>query len=157
MILTFTGLENHPLGTSALNGIVNANWERLEAIWTPLGTAAVDGAIGWDTTGKVFTYRAPQAAVTYAASVAIAFNGALSQTIALTGNLTLTTSNLAVGRRVTVIITADASVRTLAFPAWKFLGAAAPTNIAASKTGLLELWSTGTTDANVLARWTVQP
>jgi hypothetical protein len=38
-----------------------------------------------------------------------------------------------------------------------FVGSAAPASIAANKTGLLELYSYGTTDANVVARWSVQP
>jgi hypothetical protein len=69
----------------------------------------------------------------------------------------LTSANLIAGGCVLVKISADASARNLIFPAWKFLGSAAPVSIAANKTGLLELWSTSTTDALVLARWSVEP
>ena len=55
MLFTITGLENHPVGTAGLNGIINANWQRLEDMFTPLGAATSGQALGWDPTGKVFT------------------------------------------------------------------------------------------------------
>jgi len=78
------------------------------------------------------------------------------QTLSLTGNLTLNTSNLASGRAKQVFISADASTRTLTFPAWIWLGSVAPTSIAASKTAFLTLISTSTTDGAVYATWVVQ-
>jgi len=36
-------------------------------------------------------------------------------------------------------------------------GAAAPTNIAANKTGLPQLWSFGTSESDVVALWLVEP
>jgi len=78
--------------------------------------------------------------------------------ITLAGNLTLTTSNIKFGMHMIVFIIGDGSLRTLTFPGtWHFVGAAAPANIAASKRGMLQLWSTGTTDAEVWARWLVEP
>lgn len=75
----------------------------------------------------------------------------------LTGNVTLTTANLAAGRRLEVLIFADGSTRNLTLPSWRFIGGAAPTTIAANKVGKLVLISTGTTDGAVVAEWTVQP
>lgn len=101
-----------------------------------------------------------QEAVTYAASIALDFSNQKTRTIALTGNLTLSTvaGTVAVGRSMLLKLLADASVRNLTFPAgWKFLGAAAPASIAASKTGLLELWSFGAGDSAICARWSVEP
>jgi hypothetical protein len=98
------------------------------------------------------------AAITYAASVALdlaALDGQY-RTISLTGDLTLTTSNLATGRTVVIQIIADASQRTLTFPAdWKFLGTK-PANIAASKTGVLSLTFFGSLDSDCVAAWGVQ-
>ncbi len=54
-LLTITGLESHPVGTSGLNGIVNANWLRLESIFGPLGGITPGQSIGWDADAKVFT------------------------------------------------------------------------------------------------------
>lgn len=79
------------------------------------------------------------------------------QTITLSGNITFTTSNRAAGRRVTLLITSDASIRTFTFPSWIFVGGAAPANIAASKTALLEVICPSTTDAATVARYAVQP
>jgi hypothetical protein len=98
------------------------------------------------------------AAITYAASVALdlAVLDGQYRTISLTGDLTLTTSNLATGRTVVIRIIADASQRTLTFPAdWKFLGTK-PANIAASKTGVLSLTFFGTLDSDCVAAWGVQ-
>jgi hypothetical protein len=82
----------------------------------------------------------------------------LGSPIALTGNLTLTTSNLASGRAKFIRLTADASTRTLTFPAgWTFLNSTAPGTLAAGKTALLFLIAFGTTDSTVVASYAVQP
>lgn len=79
------------------------------------------------------------------------------QTITLTGNPTFTTSNLAAGRTVTLILTAGGSSRTLAFPAWVFVGAAAPTTLASGKVGVFTVTATSTTDASCVATYAAQP
>ena len=97
---------------------------------------------------------------TYSSTVTLNFSESVSeyQTLNLTGNVTLATSNLVAGRPLQVRIVSDGSIRNLTFPAgWTFVGSAAPTTIAASKTALLTIISYGTTDANVVARWLVQP
>jgi len=89
--------------------------------------------------------------ITYAASVALNFNDEELNTISLTGNITFTTSNLAIGRKKTIRIKSDASSRTLTFPAtWTFMGTK-PTATTASKDSMLSLISYGTTDADVIA------
>ena len=155
--LPTTGLETHPAGTAGLNGIISANWETLEAIFAPIAAGDADSHIGWDSGSKIFTIRASQAALAYSATPAVSFTGAKTQVLALTGNAVLSSANLAAGRKTELVIQADGTLRTLGFPAgWVFVGAAAPANIAASKTGLLELHSTTGADAGVVARWTVQ-
>lgn len=95
-------------------------------------------------------------ALTYAAIVNIDFAGAEFQEIALTGNLELTGSNYVSPSQIKVILRADASTRTLTFPAgWVFVGTA-PANIAADKTGVLTLISTGVVEADVVASWEVE-
>jgi hypothetical protein len=80
------------------------------------------------------------------------------QTLSITGNTTFGTSNLVAGREVIVRIISDASSRTLTFPGtWKFMTNAAPSSIAASKTAILILRSLGTTDADVVASYVVEP
>jgi hypothetical protein len=128
-------------------------------------TRVLASSTGADATLPLFTTTAAglapatsYAAITYATSVALDLSalGGQYRTISLTGDLTLTTSNLATGRTVVIRIIADASQRTLTFPAdWKFLGIK-PANIAASKTGVLSLTSFGTADADCVAAWGVQ-
>jgi hypothetical protein len=99
-----------------------------------------------------------QTTLTYASTTNIDFSLAGTRKESLTGNVTFTTSNLAAGRSVVVKILCDSSARTFTFPgSWIFVGAAAPTGIAANKTGILSLTAYGTTDADVVAAYAVQP
>lgn len=98
------------------------------------------------------------AALTYGATTALDFSAIDGQarTITLTGNLELTTSNLAAGRTVVLRLLPGASQRTLTFPVdWVFIGSK-PANIAASKTAVLSLTAFGTTNADVVAAYAVQ-
>ena len=157
-LLPTTNLESHPVGTTGLNGLINGNWEKLEAIFLPLAAATPGGRISWDPATKKFSLRAALAVLAYSATPTWALNGAMTQTLALTGNVTIATSNLTAGAEGKLLITCDGTLRTLTVPAgWVFLGGAAPANIAASKKGLLDILSTTTADSGVVARWTVQP
>lgn len=95
--------------------------------------------------------------LTYAATTNIDFTSDNFRTETLTGNVTFTTSNLEAGRSVTIRIIGDSSLRTLTFPAWKFVGATAPASLAANKIAVLTLTSFGTTDANVVAAYAAEP
>lgn len=97
-------------------------------------------------------------AIIYAASVNLDFNGVAHKRIDLTGNLSLTATNMDYGKSFLLRIAADGSARNLSFPVgWKFVGAAAPASIAANKTALLELKAFGTTDTDVVAQYDVEP
>lgn len=143
---TAVEIDGGELGNPALPGLVVIN-----DLLVDEGAATVNAVI------KGLTLKLTTTA--YAASIDINFGHKLcNQTISLTGNLTFTGSGYVAGVYRLVRLVADASLRTLTFPAgWVFIGAAAPANIAASKRGLLEIWSYGTTEADVIARWTVQP
>jgi hypothetical protein len=94
----------------------------------------------------------------YAASLAFNVSTGNCWSITLAGNLSITLSGMAAGRRGTIYLLGDGSIRTLTFPAaWRFLGSAAPGSIAASKAGLLEVVCLGPADADVRARWFVEP
>lgn len=96
--------------------------------------------------------------LTYSATVNLDFGTFGTKRLALSGNVTFTTSNVGFGRELLVRVSCDGSLRTLAFPGgWKFVGGAAPANIAASKVGLLRLWSFGVNDSSVVAQWLVEP
>lgn len=173
-----TLLETHPTGTGGINEILNGNWERLEEL---LDDALSSGDAGYNAiarallredlsgiaagativfNGSKFTRRAAWAALTYAASVALDFavNLPTRRGLALTGDVTITTANLAAGGALELVIAADASTRAFTWPAgWKWIGATAPASIAAGKTGVLSLTSTTTADTGMVARWTVEP
>jgi hypothetical protein len=96
--------------------------------------------------------------ITYAAQVTLDFAALDKQmnTISLTGDLELLTSNLANSREVRLRLVNDATERTLTFPAdWKFVGTK-PATIAASKVAILSLGAFGTTNADVVAAYAVQ-
>lgn len=98
-----------------------------------------------------------QETVTYAATTDIDFNGKGYQTISLTGNLTLTTSNRGAGKSVSVRLIGDGSIRTLTFPAgWVFVGSAAPASLAANKVAILNLTGFGGADTDVIAAYAAQ-
>jgi len=77
------------------------------------------------------------------------------QTISIAANTTFTTANRAIGKSKTLKITTDATLRTLDFPAWKFVGAK-PADQAASKVGILTLTCFGTADTDIVAAYAVQ-
>jgi len=96
--------------------------------------------------------------ITYGATVDLdlAAHAGSYKSISLTGALTLTTSNRASGRTVTLRLICDATGRTLTFPAgWVFVGTK-PSTIAASKTAVLSLTFFGTADTDCVAAYGVQ-
>lgn len=98
--------------------------------------------------------------LTYTTPLVIVFGGAGagSSSVVLAGNLALISNSLGAGAMRLLRIVCDATPRNLSFPAgWKFVGGAAPVSIAASKVALLEMWSYGVTDADVVARYSVEP
>ena len=68
-------------------------------------------------------------------------------------------SNIAPGRKVICIIYASVSGfdPVFTFPGWIFVGAAAPSSIAAGKYAKLELTAFGTTDEEVIAEYAEEP
>ena len=77
------------------------------------------------------------------------------QTISISVNTTFATSGVAVGKSKTIKILNNATLHTLAFPAWKFVGAK-PTDIAGSKTAILTLTCFGSADADIVAGYAVE-
>lgn len=106
------------------------------------------------------TLRNIQVAVlsaSYGASYAIDLSTEGYETMTLTGNITFTTSNRVAGRSKTIRLICDGTNRTLTFPAWKWVGAAAPAEITASKTAILTITAFGTADTDIVAAYAVEP
>ena len=92
---------------------------------------------------------------TSSTTTALDFNADQLQTISISANTTFTTSNRAIGSSKTIKITTDATLRTLTFPTWKFVGAK-PTDQAASKVGILTVTCFGTADTDIVAAYAVE-
>jgi hypothetical protein len=90
-------------------------------------------------------------------SLAIDFSGDQLQTLTITSNSTFSTSNRATGKSKTYKLynSSGSSTYTFTFPAWKFVGAK-PTEIAASKVGILTLTCFGTADTDIVAAYAVE-
>lgn len=124
---------------------------------TQFGLAKVGSGLSVDGSG-VLSAGDSFSALTYSASVTLDFNAANVQSVSLTGNITFSTSNRSVTKGKVMRIICDATSRTLTFPSgWVWLGAAAPTTVAASKTAVLSLYSFGTADTDIIASYAVQP
>ena len=96
-------------------------------------------------------------AVIYAASVNLDFNAVAHKRLDLTGNLSLTATNMDYGKSLLLRLAADGSTRTLAFPpGWRWVGGTVPASLAANKIALLTLDCFGTTEAAVVARYQVE-
>jgi hypothetical protein len=99
-----------------------------------------------------------QEAIPYATNITLNFGTFGGKRITLAGNVTFAGTGYLFGAYMVVRIVCDGTLRTLGWPAgWKWVGSAAPVNIAASKTALLRLWSFGTNEAETVAQWLVEP
>ena len=67
-----------------------------------------------------------QLELAYASNINLNFFSYTSQRLTLAGDVTFTGSGMGYGFSLTLRIKADGSTRALSFPAWKFVGAAAP-------------------------------
>jgi hypothetical protein len=125
----------------------------------------IDQLLAWATSSASLTVgtaiitklRSVPSTLTYAGTTDIDFNDDDVKTITLTGNVTFTTSNRASGKSKKIRVICDSTLRTFTFPSWVFVGAAAPADIAASKTAMLSLDCFGANDTDIVAGYAVQP
>lgn len=97
------------------------------------------------------------AVLTYATTITIGFTQDALKSVTITANTTFATASLTAARSRVLRIICDATSRTFTWPGtWVWIGNAAPTSIAANKTAILSLMSFGTTDADVVAAYSVQ-
>lgn len=119
------------------------------------GAVLIPGTLGVTGAVTALNIVLTQTVLTYAATTDIDFDLAGLRTLALTGNVTFTTSNRGSGKTVTIKILCDATPRTFTFPAWKWVGTV-PTGIAANKTGILSVSGFGSADTDVVAAYAVE-
>ena len=141
------------VGLTAVNGAA-ATFMRSD------GAPALDVSIAPTWTG-VHTFdgslRYGTGTTTYAASVSVDFNGKPFQTITLTGDLDIATTNRGAGRTVTVRLIGDSVNRNLTFNASiRFVGAE-PTELVANKIAILTLTSFGSNESDTVASYAEEP
>ena len=91
------------------------------------------------------------------ATVALDFAGDEFQEITISANSTFTASNYAIGKSKVVVITTDATIRTLAFPAgWIWLNSSEPVSQQASKKGVLSLSCQTGAESGVIAMYAAE-
>ncbi len=94
----------------------------------------------------------------FAGNIVLNFGSFGSKRLTLTGDVAFSAVGFGYGLRLELRILCDGTARNLTWPAgWKFVGAAAPGNIAANKTALLQLWAFGLAETDVVAQYIVQP
>lgn len=165
--ITTTGISiTYPMFTMVLlSGQVNlyqlrsgTDAEASPYIIRPDDYASTTNEKVWELIGlNVDKLTKPIRTLTYAATTDLDFSGADNRDLALTGDVTFTTSNKASGLSLRLRIKADGSSRNFTFPSWVFVDAAAPASIGANKTAILELQAYGSADSDVVARYTVEP
>lgn len=154
VLTTSATLVTPALGTPASGVVTNLT-----------GTASINinGTVG-ATTPAVADFTAANVAIstlTYSATVAVNFGGDGMKNLALTGSWTPATStNFPAANRtcsITIFLSA-ASTQTLDFSGrgWTFVGAAAPTSLAAGKKAILTLTATTSADSGVFAAYSAQ-
>jgi hypothetical protein len=102
--------------------------------------------------------RTLQEGLPFASNMVLNFGTFGSKRVTLTGDVAFSAVGQLYGSQMTVRIQSDSSLRNMTWPAgWKFVGAAAPTSIAANKTALLQLWAFGLNESDIVARYIVEP
>lgn len=91
-------------------------------------------------------------------NITVDFSLSNNQTVTLSTNGLFAASNLVAGKRIAVTIICDATTRNLYWNgSWVPIGAPAPGSIAASKVGVVELYSRTTVDSGVQLMYAEQP
>jgi hypothetical protein len=147
-----------PLTQQTVAGPLNLTGGDAEAFGLSVTNQATFNTVAINTEAQIKRWLLMQEALTYATNVNLNFQSFGGKRLTLAGNVTFSASGHLFGAYIILRIVCDATNRTLGFPAnWKFVGAAAPATINAGKIALLQLWSFGASDADVVAQYAVEP
>lgn len=138
-----------PAGADGANGANGTNGTN--------GTNGADGATGpQGPAGPEGSFS--HSTLAYSATTNLDFDADDYRSVTLAGDITFTTSNRGAPKALSIRIIGDGSIRTLTFPAgWKFVGAAAPTMLAANKEAILSVTCFGANDADIRAAYAAEP
>lgn len=163
-----TAANRFDIGTDLVlpaSGMVMLQYDSTASRWHISGAGIYLPLVGGTITGDV-TLSARLtvdkvsdniAALAFSSTPSFDFDGKSAQTLALTGNITPTTANKAVGRMLKIYMSADVSgPYTFTWPSWRWV-TAIPSAIAASKSAILTLECVfGTADTDIVAGYAVQ-
>lgn len=139
-------------GTFAANSDTKYPSQKAVKTYTDTGLAGKQASLGY--TPQVASAHSTLA---QAAPTVLDFSGNDHRSVTLSGDITFSTSNRAAPRTLVIRIVGDGSIRAFTFPAWVFIGAAAPASIAANKVAILSLTCFGANDTDIIAAYAVQP
>ncbi len=146
-ILTNTGLETAPTGTLNKLAIINANFARIDELFS----AALDSGdpqFGWVET--LLGEQAAMETIAYDGTDTVSFKGRRMKFLSLTGNSVITWADKHDGRSIFLILKTDGTARTVTWPGGMVWSGDAVTTIPASTTYIVLLYSTGPNDADVV-------
>lgn len=146
------GFTNQALAASSLAGTDSGKKEVSVTVTAGTGIHAATGS-------GTFSILASNAvtALNPNTPVSLDFSSTVYQTVSITSAVTFASANLLAGRAISIKILCDTTNRALTFPAWIFIGTAAPTVINSNKTAVLSLTSFAAADGSVVAAYAVQP
>ncbi|HMJ89918.1 MAG TPA: hypothetical protein VK530_08885 [Candidatus Acidoferrum sp.] len=148
----------NPLLSQVINSIVSiAGGDSESVAFSVVGSAGFNH-VSINETASVKRLHISQELLVFGGNVVLNFGTYGSKRITLTGDVAFSALGFGFGSRLELRILCDGTTRNLSWPAgWKFVGAAAPASIAASKTALLQLWAFGLNESDIVARYLVEP
>lgn len=152
-------LETHPTGTINKNGIINGNWEILNAMLDPdlTDTDPTYGALYGVIEDAVNGQRG-MTTLTSAATVNVSMKGRRMQKLSIAHDVTtLNVNDKKAGREVVLLITADGTDRDITWNVSHKWAGTAITTIPANKSARITIACTDTTNSGVYLSGTLQP
>jgi hypothetical protein len=152
-----SGFETHSTGTINKNGILNGNWERLNALLNPdlSDTNPLYGSL-YGVLEQAVNGQRGLTVITYASAIEVRMDGRRMQKVTLAGNLQIDVDAEKAGREVVLFIVGDGSSRTLTFAASYRWGGPAITTVPANKIMRLTISCLGTAASEVILTATIE-
>jgi hypothetical protein len=147
----------NPLAVQVINSIVSLTGGDDDSTAFSVVNGAAFNDVLINETASVRRLRILQEQILVSGNVVLNFGSFGSKRITLTSDTTFSAVGHGFGSRLELRILCDATPRNLVWPAWKFVGGAAPASIAANKTALLQLWAFGLAESDIVARYLVEP
>lgn len=147
----------NPMAVQVINSILSITGGDDDSTAFSVVNGAAFNNVLINETASVRRLHILQEQILVSGNVVLNFGSFGSKRITLTSDTTFSGVGHGYGSRLELHIVCDATPRNLVWPAWKFVGGAAPASIAANKTALLQLWAFGPAESDIVARYLVEP